>query len=80
MKIPKITILYIKFSRTYSLVACEHECVISHALELCGYCIPWEMPFVVHLIPPNITYQLCDPYQLHCLYSKGTYPSNFFIT
>ena len=57
--------------RNYSAVACAHECVYEHALKVCGYCVPWNQPFLEHLIPKNITAHLCDPYQLHCIYGKA---------
>ena len=34
----------LKAFNKYSKEACEAECLYKRAIEMCGYCIPWNMP------------------------------------
>ena len=37
---------YFQNYRYYTQDACEFECMIKHAIEHCGPCVPWHLPQV----------------------------------
>ena len=36
----------LKMFKYYTQEACEFECMIRHAIDICGSCIPWHLPQV----------------------------------
>ena len=51
----------------YSKDACDLENKLHYAVESCGFCVPWNMPFMSLLIPSNFEPRFCDAFETNCI-------------
>ena len=51
----------------YSKDACDLENKMHYAIDLCGFCVPWNIPMMSLLIPENVTTRFCDAFEHQCM-------------
>ena len=57
----------LRIFKQYSGEACELENMIQYAIDSCGFCIPWNMPFFANMKPGTEKARLCDAYEHNCM-------------
>ena len=58
--------------KRYSKDACDLESKLHHAQDKCGFCVPWNIPFMSLLVPENITTRFCDAFEHACMWNAIT--------
>ena len=51
----------------YSKDGCDLENKLHFAVESCGFCVPWNLPFMSLLIPSNFEPRFCDALEHTCI-------------